>query len=355
MRLFLAGLAMVLCSVTEAGELASHGVPAPEKILATPLRTVSSTPAPIGDFFAWVDPGVCDENGNAYFLVATPIAPGHGQGGPRAVLRISADGQRRFSFDPAAVPEFASAHELHTIGFALGPDGGLFALVWYEMGGQSGQYILSFDKNGEYRSNFEVDSSEIVAQQLEVFGSGQFLLRGARPSGEPRLAILSATGGKLKDVVGWSPLPKSLEEPSVKRGMVRRSQVARGDDGRIYLAEPDAREGMDAVYALGPHGQSQEIFTLRPMPDARELVGWKAAGGHFAAAYLRRDPQPDSSSSDGRGRYWIAVYDAGAGGRGAEPKVYGPAPGAPICYRHEESGDRFTFLRDGKLVTMSAP
>jgi len=71
------------------------------------------------------------------------------------------------------------------------------------------------------------------------------------------------------------------------------------------------------------------------------------------ATYLRPDPQTESRSGERRGSHWIAVYsNVGAGGE-LEPTVYGPAPGPPICYQHEESGDRFTFLQEGKLVTMS--
>lgn len=355
MRLLVPGLGLVLCSVTGAGELASRA-PSIAGVRATPLRTLSSTPAPIGDYFAWAGQPLCDDHGNSYLLVVQPIIPGHKPKEPRAVLRISADGKKRFSFTPAAVSDFASAHELRTLGFALDPVGGLFMLVWYEMGGQGGQYIVSFDKNGEYRSYFEVDSREILVQQFEVFGSGQFLLRGSRPDGEPRLAILSGKGGELKEVIGWSRLRKPFGEPSpAKTGAVSLGQLARGGDGRIYLAEPDARHGEDVVYAFRPSGDWEETFTLRKMPMAPQLVGWKAEGDRLAAAYFQPDPQPDGSSSERRGSYWIAVYgNVGAGGD-ESPVVYGPAPGTPLCYWHEDSGDRFMFLQAGKLVTMASP
>jgi hypothetical protein len=313
---------------------------------------LSSTPAPIGDYFAWAGPALCDENGNFYFLVVQPITPGHKLKEPRAVLRISADGKKRLSFNPAAAPEFASAHELLTLGFALDPEGGLFLLIRHEMGGQSGQYIVSFDKNGEYRSYFEVDSREIVVQQFEVFGSGQFLLRGLRPDGAPRLAVLSGKGGELKEVIGWSRLHRPFGAPG-NGSIVRLSQVVRGGDGRIYLAEPDARQGEDVVYAFRPSGDWEESFTLRPMPKAPELLGWQAAGDRFAATYFGTDPQPGASSSGRKGSYWIAVYGNVGVGDVERPLVYGPAPRAPICYWHEDSGDRFTFLQGSKLVTMA--
>ena len=248
MRLRLACAGLVICSVTEAGELANRAAPPAPGIPAT-LRTLSSTPAPVGDFFAWAGQALCDASGDAYFLVLPAASSGKNPGLPRAVLRISADGKKRGSFTPTAVSDFASAHELRTLAFALDPTGGLFMLVWHKMGGQGGQYIVSFDKNGEYRSYFEVDSREILVQQFEVFGSGQFLLRGRRPDGEPRLAILSGEGGGLKEVIGWSRLHKPFGEPRPEnRSIPRLSQVARGGDGRIYLVEPDARQGEDVVY-----------------------------------------------------------------------------------------------------------
>jgi hypothetical protein len=359
MRLRLAGLGMVLCSVTEAAELASRAAPPAALISTTPLRTLSSTRAPIGDYFAWAGQALCDENGSSYFLVAKPITPGRSEVDPRAVLRISADGTKRFSFTPAAIPELARAQELQTVGFALNPDpdGGLFMLIWAATGGQGRQYILDFDKNGEYRSHIKVDPNEILVEQFEVFGSGKFLLRGRwRDRPEPRLAILSAPGGGLKEVVGWPGLDKPMEEPSLEnQSNLRLDQITRGGDGRIYVAALDAREGEDVVYAFGSSGDSKEAFTLRPMPKAPRLLGWKAAGRRFAAAYQRDEPRPEAAPGEHRGRYWIAVYDNRAGGGDLQPTVYGPAPGPPICYRHEASRDRFTFLQDGKLVTMSAP
>ena len=356
MRLLLPCLGMVHLRGDGCRRVGQGGGAGGRRRARHPLRTLSSTPAPIGDYLAWAGPALCDDNGNSYFLVVQPITPGHKPREPRAVLRISADGKKRFSFTPAAVPDFASAHELRTLGFALDPVGGLFMLVWHEMGGQSGQYIVSFDKDGEYRSYFEVDSREILVQQFEVFGSGQFLLRGSRPDGEPRLAVLSGKGGELKDVFGRSGLLRPSAEPSPARsGMARLGHLARGGDGRIYLAEQGARQGEDVVYAVRPSGQGEEVLTLRPNPKAPDLVGWKADGNRFAATYLRVDPQPEASSDGRGGSYWIAVHRNAGAGDAEPPVVYGPTPGPPICYRHEESSDRFTFLQGGKLVTMASP
>jgi hypothetical protein len=357
MRLLSACLVVAMGGATGASEwdrgatLAGAGIP------ATPLQKLSSTRAPIGDYFAWAGQALCDENRNSYFLVVQPVAPGRKLKEPRAVLRVSADGKKRLSFTPADVSELASAHELRTLSFALDPDGGLFLLVWAESGGRTGQYIVSFDPQGGYRRHFEIDSRRILVDQFEAFGASRFLLRGRWPDRpEARLAILSAGGREIEDVVGWPGQDEPLEQPSLEnQASLRLDQITRGADGRIYLADLDARKGEDVVYAVDSSGDSREVFTLRPMPLAPRLLGWKAAGHRFAAAYGRDEPTPGASPGEHRGRYWIAVYSNPTRGRGLEPTVYGPAPGPPICYRHDATGDRFTFLQEGSLVTMSAP
>jgi hypothetical protein len=319
-----------------------------------------------GGYLAWSGPALCDEDENVYFLVVPHSTPRDVQDGaaaaadvlnPRDVLRVSADGKKRITFNPAVSSKFANAKELTTIAMALDRDGTLFMLIWARWGGQgekSGQYIVSFDKKGEYRSHLEVDWEEMLVHQFEVFGSGQFLLRGRRThTAEPRLAILSAAGQTLQDVVGWSGPSDLLEEPS-PTSTAKFDHLARGGDGRIYVTQQDARQHEDVVYAFRSSGESEEVFKLRPMPRGPQLLGWKAAGDRFAATYLEREQQSEASSGDQRGRWWIAVYSNVADVGELQTTVYGPAPGPPLCYQHKGSGDRFTFLMDGtKLVTMS--
>jgi len=320
----------------------------------------------------WSGPPLCDEDENVYFLVIPPWTPHASQGastaapellGPRDVLRISANGKERMTLSPAAISKFAGAKELTTVAMALERQGTLFMLVrarWGERGSEaerSGQYLVSFDHKGEYRSVLEVDWQEMVVDQFEVFGSGQFLLRGRRThTSETRVAVLSAAGQTLEDVRGWAGYPSGpLEEPS-PGSTPRFNHMVRGGDGRIYVAEQDALQDKAVVYAFGPSGESEELFKLRPMPRGPQLLGWKAAGDRFAAAYLEAEQQPEGSSSeDQRGRWWIAVYGNLANG-GELQTIYGPAPGPPLCYQHKESEDRFTFLIDGaKFVRMSSP
>jgi hypothetical protein len=368
-RPLLSCLAVAIGSATGAGALHRGATLAGAGVSATPLRKVSSTRAPIGDYFAWAGPVLCDDSENAYFVVLPPFVPRKTQDGaagpavpePRDVLRVSADGKKTLIFSPASVSKFANADELKTFTIALDPDGGLSVLLWARWGEsgpseKSGQYIVSFDKKGEYRSHFEVDWREILVDQFEVFGSGQFLVRGRRPDRpEPRLVILSASGSDARDVIAWPGLYKNLEEPLPGSGMVKFDQIARGGDGRIYIAQLDARAGEDVVYAFRPSGDSEEVFMLRRIPKAPRLLAWKTSGDRFAAAYLRPDLRAKASPGELWGDYWIAVYNNPIGAGDLEPTIYGPAPGPPICYRHEEAGERFTFLQGGSLVTMSAP
>ena len=157
MRLMLPGLGMFICLGAEASEPARRAAPVPVELAATPLRTLSAAPFSRGAFFAWAGPALCDENENAYFLVLRPLPPRKSRSVPRGVLRVSADGKTRSTFDPAAASKFASAQEVTTGSIAVDRDGGLFMLVWARwadvsgQGERNGQYIVSFDRKGEYR------------------------------------------------------------------------------------------------------------------------------------------------------------------------------------------------------------
>jgi hypothetical protein len=254
---------------------------------------------------------------------------------PCSILGISADGKKQTRFNPAAAEPFSDADDVSTLATALDAGGALYALVWVRGGETGNQYIVSFDENDRYHSRVELDSQEIVAQQSEIFGSGEVLLRGRRtqPDGA-RVAVMAAGGGPLRDVVG---LPTTVEEPTAAP---ISDHIVRGGDGRIYFAP----EGDKWVYVIEPSGDSQQAFRLATMPRNCRLVDLKAAGQRLAATYYEARP--------GGGRSWIAVYDIATGER---MDVYGPAPGSPVCYEHDGARDRFTVLRDGSRLVRVAP
>jgi hypothetical protein len=121
--------------------------------------------------------------------------------------------------------------------------------------------------------------------------------------------------------------------------------MVRGGDGRIYVTRPGERPDETVVYAVSASGQSERVLTLRPIQGDLPLVGMKAAGDRLAAVY--------AENSGKQGRWWIAVYGNTASDLTSLLAVYGPAPAAPIAYRLDESGDRFTFLKGGNFMTMS--
>jgi hypothetical protein len=304
----------------------------------------------------------CDGDGNLYAIPLPRITdqgrPGVGRTGgdqppgPRKALRISADGKERTTFDPSGCPDLAKAEEVQAVRTTLGPDGALHLLVWvtWARGGDAqtykgGQYILSFDKKGECRSKVEIAHEKLRVRRFEVFGSGDYLLVG-HPADlqQVRFAILEA-GGALREVTGWSGFPSGLAGDMEEEETIPSSDyMVGGDDGRIYVAEQDARLAYIPVFAFEPSGVSGEAFRLRSVPKRWQLRGLQAVTGKVAAHYFEASP-------DGKGgRWWISVVDSSLGEVQA---LYGPASSKPLCYQREGSEDRFTFFSAGKLVTMA--
>ena len=227
-RVLGACLGVLFCSLAAAEDLVSQTQTASTEPEVTPLRTLSTATAALSadGFLSCLGPPLCDRRQNVYFLVVphwTPRKDGTAGAGaalrPRDVLRVSADGKKQTTFNPAGIPKFANATELLTIAAALDQHGTLYTLVWarWRDGNsqteKSGQFILSFKEDGQYRSHLEVDGDQILVDQFEVFGSGDFLLRGRRAqTSEPRLAIFAAAGQTLQDVRRWSG--KFLDELS---------------------------------------------------------------------------------------------------------------------------------------------
>ncbi len=324
---------------------------APEII---PLKALGEVPATNG-FLTWAEPVVVDDAGNAYFLVGptrdhqrdpadTPV--------PRDVLRISADGKTHSKLSPLASPKLAKAR-LSTSTIALAPDGMLSMLTWARwpergLEEDGAQYIVSFKRDGEYGSELKVTAPDLGATQFEVFTSGEYLIRGqSLTTGQSRLAVLSASGSEAQEVVTWPGLPEAGElDQSSSRTELLVGQMTRADDGRIYVTQQGTREGEHVVFAISPSGYSERRFTLRRLPGNPRLVSLKSAAGRLAATYVQ--PRTEKSSSQWR----IAVYSNTASDGEPPLAVYGSAPGTPISYKHE-GGDRFTFLKGGKFVTMS--
>jgi hypothetical protein len=165
----------------------------------------------------------------------------------------------------------------------------------------------------------------------------EFLLEGALPRAGRRLAIMPALGGALQDVVAAAD-PASAEPGTLPM----LDHVARGADGRIYFTSAGSR----SLHVLTAHaGTSEEAFRLPEVPRLWRIFDLMAASNRLALVYYESGKRADD------GRFWIAVHDALLGDRLA---LYGPAPGAPVCYEHVGGQDRFTVLQGGYRLTLSA-
>jgi hypothetical protein len=346
------GLTVLLWREAAAGDSATSPTTTRAASAPTPLQTVRTVAAPMSDdgYFAWADE-LCDRRDNVYLLAVPPMK--NGRSGPERheVLRVSADGKQRTKFRPLTFPIFAKVAELTIVSIALDPQGTLFALVWARWGsdraaGKRGHFLVSFDQDGRYKSHLTIDYAEILPSQLEVFGSGEFLLRGIHPeTHNARLMILSASGQTLEDVRRWAG--KFFDHDPSAQSPPRLAHMARGGDGRIYVIQEDPGEEGEFVHAISPSGDAERLFELPVLPENLSLRGWSASGERFAATYYEGGELP---------RWWAAVYELEGGEPEPRSTLYGPLPGPPLCYESVGAKDRFTILKGSTaLVTMSSP
>jgi hypothetical protein len=277
-RPFAAAIVLIGWASANASEPARRATTSPS---ATPLRTVGRVPFSDHDAFAWIHPALCDGDGNVV-LVTVPEAdprdlknlPAMPQftKSPGDVTVISADGKKRTVLSLSAVPELADAEQVTTMSSAVDSTGTVFALVWAARPERLGrQYIVSFDRTGRYRSHIDVDLDEMTVQRIGMFGSGEFLLKGVRSSGNPRVATMPGIGGSLQDVITSGDDRRRDRATDVTRVSDR---LARAADGRIYFLP----EGDHSIYAISPTGASEKVFKLPPVSRKWRPFDVKAAG-----------------------------------------------------------------------------
>jgi hypothetical protein len=146
---------------------------------------------------------------------------------------------------------------------------------------------------------------------------------------------MPAIGGALQDVVAVADASSAESAPPPIS-----DRFARGGDGRIYFVPDDS----SSVYAVTPAGTSEEVFRLSDVPRQWRIFDLKAAGNRLAVTY-REETGADHA------RYWVAIHDPRFGERLA---LYGPSPGAPLCYEFSGQQDRLTVFQSGYLVTLTA-
>jgi hypothetical protein len=339
---------LLTCPLPTAAETVSPD--SPGEIATVPLRELDTVVFSQDTYMAWAGEPLCDQSGNVFIQTMPYLPPGSEEElpEPNAIMRISADGKTKTSFDPTIVTGFADARSVRTISAAVDKNGDLFVLVWVYTGdaeGEGGNYIVAFDKKAKPKSHVKIDPYQLIVQRFEVFGSGDFLLYGHRMHrNATRLAILPSGGGDIAEVVDSQSVDFEDSSPY--------ALMTRGAAGRIYVAGQD---GDGAIYAISAYGErenasfgySREGSTLVAMPAGQKLVALMESKHRVAAVYF------EAPSGDRAGRSWITVYDDVAG-FGERQVVYGPVEGMPICYQRKGSRDRFTvLLGPTSLVTMS--
>jgi hypothetical protein len=216
---------------------------------------------------------------------------------------------------------------------ALDLNGDLYVLTRSRTDKGNRQDIVSYSRDGKYRSRVEIDAKEIIVDSFAVFGSGEFLLAGERPRSftSDRLAVLSA-GAPLRDL--WLP---SESEPNAN-GSTETSDVLTmgfaetGRDGRIYLVRNRAKTH---VYAISSSGEVDELFELSPPKGDATLSGIHVSHNRLAAIY-------QLAADSGRPARQIAVHELPTGELLAR---YGPISNLVMCYQSADGfPDQFTLL-----------
>jgi len=221
---------------------------------------------------------------------------------------------------------------------ALDPDGNLHVV------GRTadGQYIVSFDASGKYKSKVAIDPEQVVVQEFAVFKSGAFLVAGrSLQQRGRRLAVMSAGGGWHEVVLPGDPASKKGLSPKDAIKALGMSFAQPAPDGRVYFAVGTAT---GPVFPISPSGEVGEgIELVPPRPDAM-LVGLLVSHGRLAATYA-------TGSEESPMNTWASVSDLATGQHVA---LYGPLPGSVLCYE-SVSGfpDRFTMLSFSEINSMA--
>jgi len=299
----------------------------------SPLRITGSKVVEGGEPLSLtLGPFRCDSTGNVFYVPVQRREPGRITDAD-TVVGISSDARTSTRF---RVAEGGLSQPVATrvVATALDLNGDLYVLTRTRTDKGNRQDIVSYSRDGKYRSRVEIDAKEIIADNFAVFGSGEFLLAGERPRSftSDRLAVLSA-GAPLRDL--WLP---AESEPN-PNGAAETSDVLTmgfaqtGRDGRIYLVRNKAKTH---VYAVSSSGEVDELFELSPPKGDATLSGIQVSGNRLAAIYQI------VASDSGRPARHVAVHELPTGELQAR---YGPISNLVMCYQSVDGfPDRFTLL-----------
>jgi hypothetical protein len=305
----------------------------PSSVVATPLRITSERPFCALGYRLFVSGFQCDTDGNVFFLPGLAGDVGY----PAEIVRVPSDGASTSRVDIPSVLGVSDAKDVAILSMAVDPQGGLHVLASgpraRDTASGGGQRILSFGSDGQLLSDVALNASELVADSLAAFDSGEFLLIGREGGApKPRVAVLPRGGQPLRDVLPQSrrDMPRPRDNPkSLTTGHDDAPLLAvANSDGCIYMTSQAG-----TVQVVSSAGRViREIRVASSQRDGR-LMELKVSGQRLAAVY--------SVPLGARSVRWIEVYSVESGEHVAS---YGPVTHLVMCYRPEGARDRFTLL-----------
>jgi hypothetical protein len=293
-----------------------------------------------------IAPFVCDGDGNVLFQ------PYAGRSASGEVLRLSRDGKKATHFSVGSVPGF----EHSSVGaFGVSADNDVY-LASFKLSGDklSGDnYILRFDKDGQYRAATKLDLERGGVTQLAVFSPASFFVAGSKLVSEaaptvPFAAIFNDSGKMVASVhFPHDPDRKGKEKPEWAADLIGPSLAQTGDDGNVYFTR---HRPNGPTYVVSPTGEVvREIRLEDPKEAGFELAAAKAAGGRLAILYEGEPP------AGGTSQVRILVYDVHTGNKVATYFHQNFEIGnALACYSPD---DTFTFIssdESGKMLLVRA-
>lgn len=288
---------------------------------------------------AFIDPLVCDAQGNLYLRTRLD--------GVSGIRRLNTKGDQTASFVAS------SAQDLHVqVGgyFSVTPDGQVYQLVYLQK--ILDRAVLVFNKDGSYKTSIKLDPGfPWMPTQVAPFLFGDLLVTGLKYDlvpdvhvKHPFTGIFSASGALVKEVTFQDD--KKLEElatsgdsrvvsPSHPFGnsAIEGGQMEAAQDGNIYLMR---RISPAIVYAISPGGEMVKRFTVEASSADYIPILMHIAGRRIAMLF--REPQTRAEVikvMDLDGRDAIAYEEPMVDGQGTLGSAF-------ACY--SENPERFTFL-----------
>lgn len=265
---------------------------------------------------------------------------------PDAVLRVAHDGKSVTTFSLVSAPHYGKSDVFN---YAVASDRSVFLLT-----SQDGLHpaIVHFSEKGEYLSDV-VLGSDVMPQQIAVFGNGNFLLTGqlSEHLADGKLAarrfrgIFDSQGKFVRELLREKPAEVDFSA-SVPSESARGGIAEPGPDGNIYISGFNAN---GRVTVVEPGGDTVRQVQLVQPRAGLSLITVKPAMYRLAALY-----QADKTAAGRFPVVQIALYSLSDGRKVAEYQHTDWEIGSGLaCYQD----DVFTFIaadKDGKIMIVHA-